>query len=716
MTSETDTSQSSSTIHGSTPADPLLNCLVFLTRYYGKPFSASALGSGLPMEDGRLPLQQFARAAERGGLTAKLTRSSLTSVSELLLPCVLILKGGRACVVLKKFGDEYEVAWPETPDGVDRVSADALLEQASDYLFYVRKRYRFDARAPQSLKTKQGHWFWQTMRLSLPIYRDALVASFFVSLFAVASPLFVMNVYDRVIPNEAMETLWVLAVGMIIVVGFDFVMKQLRAKLLDLAAKKSDVLLSSRLFEKVLALRMDARPPSVGAFARNIQEFDSIREFVTSATISAFIDVPFSVLFILVIFLVAGPVAIVPVIAIVLMVLYGLYVKMRMREHVEQGGRFATQKNAHLIETVSGIEALKINGAESQYQHKWEELVGHHAKWSVALRKYATSVGNVSSLVQQLNTVFIVAAGVYLIAEAQISMGGLIAAVMLSGRALAPFSQVAMLTTRYNQAESALSTLDEIMSLPEENMERYLHRPFIDGSIQFDNISFAYPESQLPALKNVSFSIKPGEKVAIIGRIGAGKSTIEKLLMGLYQPGSGAIRIDGIDIQQISPADVRQKMGCLPQDVHLFFGSIRDNISLGVPHVEDARVIRAAELAGVNTFTDIEPQGLDRPVGERGQYLSGGQRQSVALARALLFNPPIMVLDEPTSNMDNSAEAAVRERLKVLTRERTLLLITHKMSMLDLVDRVIVIEQGKLVIDGPKDEVLKALSGGKVRV
>jgi len=709
-------SSNSSLLHGSGPIDPLLECLSFLTRYYGKPFSAQTLSHGLPMEDGRLPLKQFARAAERGGLTAKLTRTSLTEVSELLMPCVLVLKDGRACVALKKLADnKVEVSWPETPDSVEELDLEALEQASAGYLFYVRKRYRFDKRAPQTITSKEGHWFWNTLSLSFPMYRDVLVASFFISLFAVASPLFVMNVYDRVVPNEAIETLWALVVGMLVIVLFDFLLKQMRSNLLDLAAKKSDVLLSSRLFEKVLALRMDAAPKSVGAFAGNIQEFDSIRDFVTSSTISAFVDLPFSIIFIAVIFMVAGPVAIIPVIAILIMVGYSLYVKHRLTSLVEQSGRFAMQKNAHLVEVVSGIESLKVYGAQGQFQQKWEELVGNNAKWGVAAKRYSASVSSVSASVQQLNTVFIVAVGVYLIAEGNISMGGLIAAVMLSARALAPFSQVAMLTTRYNQAKSALTTLDSIMALPEESLDRYLHRPFIQGSVEFDRVGLSYPDTKIPAIEDVSFKIQPGEKVGIIGRIGAGKSTIEKILMGLYQPTSGAVRLDGVDFQQISPADIRQKIACLPQDIQLFYGSIRDNITLGVPHVEDSRVIRAAELAGVSEFTDVEPDGLDRQVGERGKYLSGGQRQSVALARTLLFSPPIMVLDEPTSNMDNLAEARVRQNLKAAIKDKTFLLITHKMSMLELVDRVIVIDRGRVVADGPKQDVLEQLKKGAVR-
>lgn len=704
-------------IMGATPPDPLLNTLVFLTRYYGQPFSAQALAAGLPLDNGFLPMAQFRRAAERGGLRARLVRQSLVDVPDLLLPCVLLLADGSACVVLRvdRQAGQAEVVWPQLDDGQEVVSLESLQTNANGYLFYVRKRYRFDGRAPAALKQSEGHWFWQTLKLSLPLYRDSILASLLINLFALALPLFVMNVYDRVVPNQAYETLWVLVCGMIFVVVFEFISRKMRANLMDLAARKSDVLLSARLFEKVLALRMEARPNSVGAFARNVQEFDSIRDFITSACLTSLVDLPFALLFIAVIALVGGPLALVPIAAIVLMLAHGAWMKKRLQAEIESGARYGSQKNAHLVEALSGLESLKIAGAQSQFQQKWEELSGELAAWSLRMREHSTGVTHMASTAAQLTTLGLVATGVYLIGAGEISLGALIAAVMLSGRALGPFSQASLLLTRYNQAESALKTLEQVMALPEEQMDRYLHRPYIAGRVEFEKVVFAYPGSERAVLQGFNLQIKPGEKVALIGRIGAGKTSVEKLLLGLYLPQQGAIRVDGIDIQQISPADLRQKVGCLPQDIHLFYGSIRDNISLGVPHVDEDRILRAAKLAGVTQFTDGEPDGLDRQVGERGQYLSGGQRQAVALARALLFNPPILILDEPTSHMDNMAELQVREALRDLVADKTLLLITHKMPLLDLVDRVVVVERGRVAADGPRDEILKALREGRIR-
>ncbi|AWB66957.1 type I secretion system permease/ATPase [Saccharobesus litoralis] len=695
--------------------DPLLNSLAFLTKYYGKPFSNQSLAAGLPLIDGKLTPELFPRAALRGGLDAKLVKKSITDIPALLLPCVLLLRDGRCCVLLSRDKDKIQIAWPELEGSHDEIELSALDELYTGFTFYVRKKYRFDERSKETLTTTHGHWFWDTLGRSIPIYRDALIAALFINLFAIASPLFVMNVYDRVVPNLAVDTLWVLTIGMVIVMIFDFGLKELRSHLLDLAAKKSDILLSAKLFEKVLNINMANRPASVGAFARNIQDFDSIRDFITSATIAALIDVPFSILFIFIIMLVAGPLAIVPLLAIIAMLAYSFWIKGKIRVEVERGARFSVQKNAHLIETLTGIESLKLAGAESQFQQKWEDLVGHISNWNLAIRKYGTSVSTVTGFITQLSTVFIVVVGVYQIMEGNISMGAMIAGVMLTGRALAPFAQVALLATRYNQAESALTALEEVMQQPDENFDRYLHRPYIEGAIQFSRVNFAYPNTEYNVLNNINLGIKPKEKVAIIGRIGAGKTTIEKLLLSFYQPQQGSIRLDGVDINQISPADLRQKIGCLPQDISLFYGSIRENITLGVPHVEDERILRAARLAGVTSFTDVDPEGLDRQVGERGAFLSGGQRQAVALARALLFNPPILVLDEPTSNMDNHSEQLVKQKLALLAQDKTLILITHKFSMLDLADRVIVMERGSIVADGPKDAVMQALREGKIK-
>jgi ATP-binding cassette subfamily C protein LapB len=699
--------------------DPLLGCLVFLTKYYSKPFSAGAMSAGLPLVEGFITPELLPRAAARGGMEAKLERKNLAAIPALMLPCILLLNDGRSCVLLSIGKDEnvgkLEVVWPELSSSHDFIEQETLAAEYTGYCFYIRKRYRFDERSKETLKTHEGHWFWDTLKRSKAIYKDVLLASLFINLFAIASPLFVMNVYDRVVPNQAIETLWVLAIGMLILLAFDFVLKEVRAHLVEIAAKKSDLLLSSRIFEKVLSLNMAHKPASVGAFAKQIQEFESIREFITSATISAILDVPFSIIFMLIIAIVAGPLALIPLFLVMLMLAFSFFMKNKIKIEVEKGSRYSVQKNAHLVETLQGVETIKQTGAESQFQTKWEQLVGHIANWNIKVKKYATSVGTFNGFLSQSSTVFIVVLGVYQISEGNISMGALIAAVMLSGRAMAPFSQVALLITRYNQAKSALITLDEIMKLPAENMDQYIHRKHYSGQITFDKVSFAYPNSEVMAVSGASFNIKAGEKVAIIGRIGAGKTSIEKLLLNFYQPNEGAIRIDGVDIKQISPADLRQKVGCLAQDINLFYGSIRDNITLGVPHIEDEYIMRAAKLSGVSQFTDSDPDGLDKQVGERGLHLSGGQRQAVALARALLFNPPMLILDEPTSNMDNFSESQIKKNLKEIAKDKTFILITHKVSMLSLVDRILVMEKGRLVADGPRDKVLEALKSGQIK-
>ncbi len=689
--------------------DPLLSCIIFMAKYFAKPFSTHALTAGLPLDNGKLNTKLVPRAASRAGLDAHLSRKKITDISPLLLPAILILKNGKACVLLEYADDHAKIVWSQANGGDDSIELETLESQYAGFCFFVRKKHRFDERSQETLTQAEGHWFWSVMKKSIPLYRDVLIASLFINLFAIASPLFVMNVYDRVVPNLAFETLWVLAIGMLLVLILDFTLKETRAYLLELAAKKTDILLSSEVFSKVINLEMASRPQSIGAFARNVQEFDSIREFITSATIAGLVDVPFALLIISILFVIAGPIAFIPVVMILILMVYSLWMKKKIRQEVEKGSRFSMQKNAHLIETLSGAETIKINGAESQFQSKWEELIGHIAAWNLRIKQYSSTVSSITAFLNQITSVIIIVVGVYQIMEGNISMGALIACVMLTSRALGPFSSVALLATRYNQAESAFKTLDDLMKLPSERYDKFLHRPYVDGALKFSHVSFRYPNNEVEILHDVSFSIKAKEKVGIIGRIGAGKSSIEKLLLGMYKPIEGQIKIDNIDINQINPADLRQKIGCLPQDINLFYGSIRDNITLGVPHVDDELVLRAARHAGVTNFTDSDSSGLDRQVGERGCYLSGGQRQAVALARALLFNPPVLVLDEPSSNMDSLTEQKLKQHLAALVQHKTFLLITHKFSMLDLCDRIIVIEQGRIVADGPKKDVLNKL-------
>ncbi|CAH7091487.1 ABC transporter, transmembrane region:ABC transporter:Peptidase C39, bacteriocin processing [Vibrio chagasii] len=699
--------------------DPLLNSLIYVSRYYGLANSPEALVNGLPLSDGKLTPFLFPRSAERAGLVAKENRSDLDNIPHLILPAVLLLKQGEACVLnsidLEK--QEAEIITAESGMVPIIIPVAELKEQFIGRYFLVKKQFRYDERSPEVLKTRKGHWFWSTIWESKNIYRDVLIASILINIFAIAAPMFTRLVYDKVVPNLAFETLWVLASGIFVVFLFDLLLKLMRSYFIDVAGKKSDILISSKLFSKVLGIRMEAKPASVGAFAKNLQEFESIREFFTSATIGSLIDLPFAIMFLALIWLMAGNLVFVPVAGVVVLIIYALLIQGPLRRTIEEGSRLASQKYANLIESLAGLETVKLFSAQSQFQFRWEEAVAHMANWNIKSRRITDSIQNTAGFVQQSTNVGMIIFGVYLIAEGELTMGGLIAATMLSGRAIGPLVQLSLLSTRYNQAKSSMTLIEQVMSMPDEQEEgkRYIHRPIIQGHIALDKVTFHYPDSPVASVRDLSLTIAPGEKVAIIGRIGSGKTTLERLIMGLYKPTEGHVRIDDTDMEQLHHVDVRRNIGCVPQDSNLFYGSVRDNITLGRPLVDDRDVMDAANRAGVTAFTQQDPAGLERQVGEGGGLLSGGQRQSIAIARAFLGRPPVLLMDEPTSAMDNRSEMHIKHQLNQLLPSETLILITHKTSMLDIVDRVIVMEKGCIIADGPKAKVLSDLKQGRVR-
>lgn len=697
--------------------DPLLQALHYVSRFYGLANAPEALITDLPLSNGLLTPFLLPRAAEKAGLQAREEQMPLEQVSPLLFPVIALLRSGDACVVLgiDQQTQQAEVVLSQSDGSEQWLKLSELQAQYSGHLFLIKKRFRYDERSPEVLKTREGHWFWSTLWESRNIYRDVLVASVLINLFAIATPMFSRLVYDKIVPNLAFDSLWVLASGITVVFGFDLVLKLMRSYFIDVAGKKSDLLISAKIFAKVMGIRLEAKPPSVGAFARHLQEFESIREFFTSATISSLIDLPFALLFLLVIYMLAGPLVLVPLLAVVLLCLYSLLIQKPLARSIEEGSRLASQKHANLVESLAGLETVKMFGAQSQFQYRWEEAVSHMSTWAIKSRKITDSVQNTAGFLQQFVSVAMIVFGVYLIAAGELTMGGLIAASMLSGRAVGPLVQLSLLSTRYNQAKSAMTILERLMAMPSEQEEgkRYIHRPVLKGKIEFDNVSFNYPGSDRAAVSNINLCIEPGEKVAIIGRIGSGKTTLERLLLGLFQPQQGSIRLDDTEISQINPMNVRRNIGCVPQDVTLFFGSIRDNIALGRPQISDAEVLSAASRAGVTGFTQQDPAGLERQIGEGGQQLSGGQRQAIAIARAFLGNPQVLVLDEPTSSMDNRSELYIKRQLQSLSASQTLVLITHKMGMLNVVDRLIVMEKGKIIADGPRDEVLERLRKGE---
>jgi ATP-binding cassette, subfamily C, bacterial LapB len=705
--------------------DALLDCLVLFTKLYHKPFSAEALTAGLPVEPGAESPELFSinnakglfsRAAAKAGLKSSLIRRPLSQISPLQLPMIVLLSNQSACI-LDRFNEDQtqvKIIMPAEEAIEQWVEVEDLADEYIGFGFMVKKGFEYQDDNKRTLHLQQKHWFWSTLKLSMGQYKDVLYASLLINLFVLASPLFTMNVYDRVVPNNAIETLWVFAAGVSIIYIMDTFAKFTRTYLLESAAKKSDIIMSSIIFEKVLDLKMANHPASVGSFANNLKDFDNIRGFLTNATMAALIDLPFAVIFLVVIGYLGGNIVYVPVITMVLILSYAYFIKKPLRASIESTHEASAKKSSILIEALSNIETLKTLGTLNQIQWKWEESTGEIAGKSLKSRLLSASIPTITQLLIQLNTVMIVVYGVYLIQAFELSMGGLIAIVILTGRTLAPMGQVAGLMTNYEDTKTSYETLNDIITQPSERPDgkKFVQRPDFSGHIEFVDVTFSYPDTDIPALKNASFVINPGEHVAIIGRIGSGKSTIQKLILGLYEPDSGQVLIDGIDINQIDPADLRKNMSYVSQDIMLFRGTVKDNITFRATHASDGAMIRAAQVSGASEFIKKHPKGYEMPIGERGLGLSGGQRQSIGIARAFLINAPIMLMDEPSNAMDQITEARLLTNIQEALKNTTSLLVTQKMTLLKIVDRVIVMNDGKIVIDAPKEEAILKLQGG----
>ncbi|WP_455756575.1 type I secretion system permease/ATPase [Sulfurimonas sp.] len=705
--------------------DALLDCLVLFTKLYHKPFSAEALSAGLPTEPGvdspelfsiHNSKGLFSRAASRAGLKSSLLKRPLTQISPLQLPMIILLSNQSACILdsISKDGEQAKIIMP-TEEAVEQwVDIEDLVDEYIGFGFMVKEEFEYTDETSRTLHLTQKHWFWSTLKLSVGVYKDVLYASLLINIFVLASPLFTMNVYDRVVPNNAIETLWVFAIGVSIIYVIDTFLKFTRTFLLESAAKKSDIIMSSIVFEKVLDLKMANHPSSVGSFSSNLKDFDSIRSFLTNATMAAIIDLPFAIIFLFVIAYIGGAIALIPMMTMFFILSYAFFVKKPLRASIESTHEASAKKSAILIETLSNIETLKTLGTLNQVQWKWEESTGEIAGKSLKSRMLSASIPTITQLLIQLNTVMIIVFGVYMIKDFELSMGGLIAIVILTGRALAPMGQVAGLMTNYEDTKTSYETLNEIISKDSERPsgKKFVERPAFSGKIEFVDVTFSYPGNDVPSLRNVSFVVEPGEQIAIIGRIGSGKSTIHKLILGLYEPDSGQVLIDGIDIKQIDPADLRKNIGYVSQDIMLFRGTVKDNITFRATHASDGAMIRAAQISGTSEFIKKHPRGYEMPIGERGLGLSGGQRQSIGIARAFLLDSPIMLMDEPSNAMDQITEARLFDSLQTTLKRKTAITVTQKMTLLKIVERVIVVNDGKIFIDAPKEEALKKLQGG----
>ncbi len=702
---------------GTVSSDLLVESILYIAKHHGRTLSSTSLLSGLPLDaEGRLTPRLAEVAARKAGFAARIVKSSLGRIASFALPAVLFLREDAACVLLDVRDGECRVAHPSVEGGEQVMTQEDLARIYAGFVMYLVPEKKTELRTGQVAVRPSRRWLLDALLKNWWPYSQVLIAALILNLLALATPLFVMNVYDRVVPNSAVDTLWVLTTGMLVVIGFDFVIKGLRAHFIDRTGKRIDIELEARLFDQILGNRLKDKPASAGSFANLLRELEVLRDFFTSATLVSFVDLPFIFLFIIMFWFIGGPIAFVFMAALPLILLIGLVIHFPLKKSVEGSMATGQGKHAVLVETLGSIETVKGLGCEAVMSQRWNQSAADSARHAVRSRSLSHLALNLTAIVQQTAYVAIIIIGVYLIKDGTLTSGGLIACSILSGRVMGPFAQIAQLITRLHHTMSAYKALDAVMALEveRENSNTFLHRPVFRGDLEFRDVGFSYPGASLPALRNVSLKIKAGERVAIVGKTGSGKSTMGKLLLSLYTPDQGAVLVDGTDLRQIDPADLRRWTGYMPQEVVLFQGTVRENICVAHPQATDREILEAAHISGTNDFMRTHPQGYGLHVSERGSSLSGGQRQSISVARALLRNPNILVMDEPTSSMDTQSEALLVMRLKALLPGRTIVLITHRPTLLELVDRLIVMDEGQVVVDGPKDVVLRQLQSGAV--
>lgn len=693
------------------PKDSLLLCLEELCRLYKLPGALKAIDSIYPKSAKPITLDKFVSVVKKINFVASVDELSMKALATQKKPLIYFDKNNQASLLLAIDNGKYHI-WEAALNQVSQITENIFKASYVKKCILIKPSTQHDGRVSfHDSVIKPSGWFWESLLKYKKVYIDVIVASLVVNILSIFSSLFSMNVYDRVIPNQAHETLWALAIGVFIAYIFDFLLRTLRSYFVDTANKKGDNEISAMLFERVMGLRLEHRPASSGSMANTLKEFDSLRDFFTSATLLSVVDLPFVLIFILVIGWIGGLLFLVPLLAIPLIILSGLIFQPALERAMNLNLTEASQKHGLLIESISNLEAIKSLSTEGYFQNKWESILEASSVSSFRSKFLATIIINLTSFIQQVAYVLIIIIGVYLIEKNALTMGGLVACTILASRAMAPLAQISSLLIRFQTASHALRGLNKLIASEQErpNNKKFLHRPSFDGGIQFDKVTFNYPGQSAHCLDNISFDIKPGDKVAILGRVGSGKTTLLKLILGLYKPQSGSVLIDGIDQNQIDPIDLRSNIGYVDQDSKLFYGTLRENIAIVKPDATDAMILEVAKIAGVEDFAKLHPLGYEMKIGEGGHGLSGGQRQAIAIARALLLNPQIILMDEPTSGMDNVAETLFIKNMHTFLKQRTLLFVTHKSSMMSMIDKIILMDAGKVVAFGPRDEVLKKL-------
>ena len=698
----------------------IIEHIALTTRILGAPVSEAALSAEV-VRDRKLNInfQSLGEVLRSHGFENTLSKRDLQDIPSLAVPLVLMLHNEEAAVVVRIEGvGRNRIYFLRQIDGLEQqLSHDELVSLYLGYCWFIKPKVTADNRSDLPEYHLPKSWFWKVIWRFKGYYYQVILATFIINFLALVSSLYVMNVYDRVIPNQAYETLWVLSIGVMLAILFEFLAKMIRGHLTDIAGKKADLIISSAIFRRMMALRLADRPTSAGSYANNLREFESVREFMTSASLLVLVDLPFLLLFITVIFIVGGKLAIVPSIIIPIVIIVGFIVQRPLSRYINESMKESSQRQGLAVEALEGIETLKTNNATGWAQQRWDAYTAKTSASSIKVKDTANFMINFSVAMQQLNTVFLVLFGTYLIhnenTAERITMGALIAAVILSGRALSPLAQVAGLATRFQQAKLALEGLNNIIERPIERVpeRKYISPSNIQGNITFENTCFQYQEDGKPAVSNLNLQIRAGEKIGILGRIGSGKSTMLKLASGLYDGSTGNVMLDNIDMRQIDPNFLRSQILLLSQSPRLFLGTLRENMDLARSdgYSSDQELLEALQRFGLDKIIRSHPKGLDMPLGEDGLGLSGGQKQIIALARMTLRNPRIVLLDEPTTGLDQATERMSLQAISQWAQDKTLLVVTHRPQVLQIVNRIIVMDEGKVIMDGPRDLVLQRL-------
>ncbi len=696
--------------------DPLLMCLAMVAKLLDRPVHMQVLRAGFALDDhGRVPLAAYPDLAHKHGLMAAWSRIKVADIPAYVLPVLMPLMDGRACILRGFEGGDAIVLWAHQGMEEHRIPIAQLQALARPEVLAVKLAPQRHDQTLAPMHDKAFSWFWDTLWRFRHFYVESMVATVVANILTLASVFFTMNVYDRVVPTQAYSSLWTLAIGTSIAIVMEFVMRWLKARLVDLGGKKADLAINATLLREIMSIRLEHRPQSVGIFASSMRDFESLRDFFSSSSLVLLADMPFVLMYLVLIALVAGPLALVPAAVVPILLAIGLYAQKPLMKAMRENMKESGDKQSVLVESVLNLELLKAHNAESYLQRRWEMSNLAGADSYKQIRSLTNWIMGVTTAIQQLVTVVMVVGGVYMIHANQLTLGGLIASVILAGRALSPLAGVMSLASRYQQAVTSLETLDGLIKRPRDrvNGRNYVVPETIEGRLDAEGLEFAYPgQHKIPVIKKVSMSIPAGQKVAMLGRVGSGKSTLLRLLSGLYVPLAGNIRLDSIDMQQIEPAEVRNRMGYVGQDPQLFMGTLRENLILSDSWINDTRIAETLKALGIYDMVANHPLGLDMPITEAGGGLSGGQRQLLSIARMMLRNPQLVFMDEPTANMDQNSEARVIAVLKQWLQGRTLLMSTHRPQLLEWVDHIAVIDAGQCVAMGPKQEMIEKLSRG----